>query len=422
MIVACVIALFMFIELSSCIQYPTKLKDIVSRMTQVTQRALKNQISRMEIELPPIADFGVEKRQKSSSDIELIKISNREAARLFTEMFSSISSTITVLFPTELEANAARNIWGTTSYRGKIVSMDASSSSQGYGKLRSRKFSAMEQEQALLANQDGVYIPTGTEVLIVVGPRAKDIKKVKAISAQLTAATLIILLNSRPSLIAHHSLPAATTPTTGVTTDVIDAMDSTASSTTSRLTSRRPTNRPTSPSASRLSSVDSAVVGVDDTSAPTAELPFDQWVYSEYESVFHYCPPFLPDAVSISEPSRVLPEADRVQVGSTVEPSRGLISTCSPSPSPTLRPNLILYHEYGGKWSLVESASSSASASSSSSASSATSTGSGGGGLWGAISELTSSLGVGNGGLTTVWEGDNRPSPQVLHNIITSLR
>lgn len=112
-----------FNTLVMSVMYPTKIKDIVSRMTQVTQKALQNRHSRMEVELPPTADFGVESaknpRNAASglSTADQIKRSNRESARLFTEMFSSLSSTTAVLFPTETEASTARNLWGAA-FRG----------------------------------------------------------------------------------------------------------------------------------------------------------------------------------------------------------------------------------------------------------------------------------------------------------------
>jgi hypothetical protein len=225
--------------------FPTKIKDIVSKMTQITQTALRDRNSRMEIELPFNAEFGVESSSRTVSNslglVEQIKKSNRESARLFTEMFSSISSTTTVLFPTESEASLARNIWGTT-FRGKVLSIEAPAS-KGYGKLRSRKFSAAEQEQALFSS-DGIYIPSDTEVLIISGPRYKDITKIKKLSQTLTEATLIILLNSRSHYEPYEQ-----------------------------------------------------VVNSDEISQNTSETSFSEWVAKNYIPVFHYAPLPMPKAV-----------------------------------------------------------------------------------------------------------------------------
>ena len=76
-------------------------------------------------------------------------------------MLSAFSSNIAVLFPTEEEAAVARSTWGAL-FRGQVLAIEAPDA-QGYGKLRSRRFSAAEQQAALLAT-DGVYVPEGTEV------------------------------------------------------------------------------------------------------------------------------------------------------------------------------------------------------------------------------------------------------------------
>ena len=78
------------------VNYPVKTRNIISKLTASTQKALQARISRMEIELPPAVDYGVETTNKklyeAMSDADKIKRSNREVGRLFTEMFSSLSS------------------------------------------------------------------------------------------------------------------------------------------------------------------------------------------------------------------------------------------------------------------------------------------------------------------------------------------
>lgn len=191
------------------IDYPIKTKNIISKLTSNIQLALQNQLSRIEIEMPPGTNYGVEVKSKQSqlldreSKSDLIRNSNREVARLLTEMFVSISSSTTVLFPTEDEAFKARNLWGGL-FRGKVLSIDTPDA-KGYGKLRSRRFTIEEQEQALLQSSDGIYIPENSDLLIIVGPRLKDLKKIKLISQKLTPATLIILLNARIGAMALES-------------------------------------------------------------------------------------------------------------------------------------------------------------------------------------------------------------------------
>lgn len=182
------------IKMTTTTDYPVQVKAVVSRLTSNMQKALQDQISRIEVELPPGVNYGVESSSKSKPSDEDFKRSNREAARLITEMFSILSSTITVIFPTESEAFQARSIW-SGKFKGSVVSLEAPVE-KGFGKLRSRKFTAEEQEKALLGT-DGVYIPDGTELLIIAGSKPKDLKKIRQIHEKLGEQTLIILLNVR---------------------------------------------------------------------------------------------------------------------------------------------------------------------------------------------------------------------------------
>ena len=48
-------------------ELPLTTKDTISQMTAATQAALQSRCSRMDIELPPGAKFGVEKADKSNN-------------------------------------------------------------------------------------------------------------------------------------------------------------------------------------------------------------------------------------------------------------------------------------------------------------------------------------------------------------------
>jgi len=109
-----------------------------------------------------------------------------------------------VLFPSEDDAAAARSSW-TVAFRGTVLSIDAPDA-KGYGKLRSRKFTALEQEQALMAT-DGVYIPPGTEIVIIAAPRPKDWKKVRLIHEKFGDDTLILLINTRADILKDKMKP-----------------------------------------------------------------------------------------------------------------------------------------------------------------------------------------------------------------------
>jgi len=193
--------------------YPTKINNVITKMTESSQNALRSMTSRMEIELPPGADFGVEASGKQGSaskqkkglesDADRVKRSNREAARLVAEMFSVLSTETVTLFPSENEANEARIKWGST-FKGEVFSIDSPAGGMKGSNLYSKRLSKQEQEQALLGT-DGMYIPEGTEIIIIAGPRVKDIKKLKKIHEKLGDDTLIVLINARASLGAVSS-------------------------------------------------------------------------------------------------------------------------------------------------------------------------------------------------------------------------
>lgn len=143
---------------------------------------------------------------------------------------------------------------------GKVLSIDTPGAG-GYGKLRSRKFSAMEQEQALFGS-DGIYVPSETEVLIIAGPRSKDVTKVMKISKKLTDATLIILLNARAAAQSVLSSGMSTPPpTTSVTAD---------------------------------------------SESETQSGSFVDWVDANYVNVFHYAPPVLPSGSELDKKKELL--------------------------------------------------------------------------------------------------------------------
>jgi hypothetical protein len=195
------------------VSYPFSIKNVVSKMTESTQKALQQRCTRMEIELPPACDFGIEISKASLSNSDKIRKSNREVARMYNDMLSSFSTNIVALFPSEEEAAIARKIWNVL-FRGQVLSIDApDASSGGYGKLRSRRFSALEQEQALMAT-DGIYVPDGTEVVLIVGPRQKDLKKIRKLHERLGEDALIVLINARLSLIDQLVSGTGTSSTT----------------------------------------------------------------------------------------------------------------------------------------------------------------------------------------------------------------
>eukprot|EP01041_Mallomonas_annulata_P009104 gene9105-18866_t len=257
----------------SSVSYPTTIKNVVSKMTSATQSALQQRISRMEIELPPGVDFGLDvskkregRLQSDATPTEKNARSNRDAARLIAEMFSSISSSIVALFPTSEEARLARDLWAPL-FRGQVMSIDTPVV-KGMGKLpRSRRFTDMEQEQALLST-DGVYIPDGTDVLIIVGARAKDLSKIRIIHDKLGDDTLVILLNTR-----------------------LDVLLLPSSSTTNNNNKNKSKNK---------SNTNTDVDNDNDSTSTSTSTSSHGWIREVFRPVFHYAPPILPPNPSTS--------------------------------------------------------------------------------------------------------------------------
>jgi len=303
-------------------KYPVNIKNVITKLTSSTQKALQSRQSRIEIELPPGVDFGVEgdgKRasKKNTGDMDKIKTSNREAARLLTEMFSILGPTTVVLFPTETEASNARNIWGKQ-FKGQTLSLDVKPA-KGYGNLRSRKFSAEEQEQALLAS-DGIYVPEETEVLIVAGPRTKDVRRIIKLHEKFGDGTLIILLNARLDTMIAQSPD-------GPAGDVADV----------------------------------------------------------FENVFSYAPPSVgaPDEINNDD-------------GATTEER-----------------DILLYHEYTGKWYIAEKPSRKKSSDSKKG---------NGGGLLDSVGSIVGGLSTAgkDDSFKTLWEGDDKPSAAEIRQVLSS--
>jgi hypothetical protein len=341
------------------VTYPIKISQVLTKMTQLTQKALQSRLSRIEIELPPNADFGLEKNSHSASNpdisrLELVNKANRESARLFTDMFSSISSTTVVLFPTESEASFARNLWGAL-FRGKVLSIDVPLTAAGATNLRSRRFTFEQQQQALLSsgNERDIYVPEGTDVLIIAGPRQKDISKIQRLSAKLTDSTLIVLLNSRAA--AHSKSLAA-----------------------------------------EASAQDSKGNNADKTRGGGFQASFDEkankqigfnqqrgsfldWVNEHYVPVFHYAPPVIDESV--------------IPHGQSFDERN--------------RKELLLYHELNGLWYLaVKEVPSQMSEKER--------------GL-GTLAEGLVDAITRTGRFKTVWEGNHRPASMEIMKIIRTL-
>eukprot|EP00984_Skeletonema_dohrnii_P029530 scaffold20262_cov129-Skeletonema_dohrnii-CCMP3373.AAC.1 len=130
-------------------QLPKDVKDAISKCRGAVQTALENRLSRMDVEMPVGANFGVEKKKASSRrksslasltdggdssmeggeeglTMEKLDTSNRELARLFVEMFQPLGGKhISAVFNDEILADEARKLWsGDLSVECNIVAID----------------------------------------------------------------------------------------------------------------------------------------------------------------------------------------------------------------------------------------------------------------------------------------------------------
>jgi hypothetical protein len=204
-------------------QLPKDIKDAVTKCQQSVQKALSARISRMEIEMPVGANFGIEdnsnnnnkqsKKNKRDYDkddttgLTMTKLdtSNRELARLFVEMFQPLGgSHICAIYNTEDLANEARLRWSNNlAVECNIVALDRKGRRSRKGSKPNKKvnkgFAAILAEE-LDDDASGPFtLPKETEVAIFIAPGPKELIAIERICNDVGMGTCIILLNARLS-------------------------------------------------------------------------------------------------------------------------------------------------------------------------------------------------------------------------------
>ena len=110
-------------------QLPKNIKDSVNQLRGSIQAALQNRCSRIEVEMPYAANYGVEGRKTVKAE-EMAKIrkddaegSDRELARLIAEMFkgTGIDENMCIAFPDSALAKKAVQRWEFSSVPGKVM-------------------------------------------------------------------------------------------------------------------------------------------------------------------------------------------------------------------------------------------------------------------------------------------------------------
>jgi hypothetical protein len=223
---------------ATSVSLPRDVKEAVSKCRQATQDALKDRLSRMDIEFPVGTKFGVEKipsqkGRKSSAATAgvndggptkaILDQSDRELARLFVEMFQPVGGdNIVVAFVDESLADAARQNWkndyGATSRvmamnRRRGVKSDKSkkdtkkSKGLGFAAKLAAEVADVEVGQPTGGSFD---LPQGTEVALFVAPGPKELVVIEKICNRVGMGTLVILLNARLSKITNFGTDPAT--------------------------------------------------------------------------------------------------------------------------------------------------------------------------------------------------------------------
>jgi hypothetical protein len=199
---------------------PRDVKDAVNRCRVATQEALKNRVSRMDIEFPVGTKFGVEQTPKVKSTKEggptkdQLDQSDRELARLFVEMFQPVGGdNICVAFTEQDLAELAKSKWkGDSGASSRILSMNRRKSTAMKKKASKPKgFAAkMAAEIETDASTGGPFeLPKNTEVALFVAPGPKELVLIDKICRDVGMGTLVVLLNARLSKVDNFGTDAA---------------------------------------------------------------------------------------------------------------------------------------------------------------------------------------------------------------------
>lgn len=190
---------------------PRDVKDAVSRCRAATQEALKNRMSRMDIEFPVGTKFGVEKVPKAKKSDgaptrNVLDTSDRELARLFVEMFQPVGGeNIAVTFTEQSLADAAKKKWkGDPGASSRILAMNRRKKSKNK-KSKPKGFAAkLAAEIDDSSDSSGPFkLPENTEVALFVAPGPKELVTIEKICDEVGAGTLVVLLNARLSKVSN---------------------------------------------------------------------------------------------------------------------------------------------------------------------------------------------------------------------------
>eukprot|EP00562_Extubocellulus_spinifer_P010889 CAMPEP_0178502558 /NCGR_PEP_ID=MMETSP0696-20121128/17568_1 /TAXON_ID=265572 /ORGANISM="Extubocellulus spinifer, Strain CCMP396" /LENGTH=373 /DNA_ID=CAMNT_0020131623 /DNA_START=48 /DNA_END=1169 /DNA_ORIENTATION=- len=215
---------------------PRDVKDAVSKCRASTQAALEKRLSRMDIEMPVGANFGVEKtsagggkkkgggRMADLGDnapgtptLDQLHKSDRELARIFVEMFQPVGGEhISVVFKDESLAEVARKRWrGELGADCRVLAVGRKGKApmrgmggggkRGGGKKKKMGFAAKMAAEIEGDGASGPFkLPDGTEVALFVSPGPKELIAVERVCNEVGMGTLVVLLNARLGKVENY--------------------------------------------------------------------------------------------------------------------------------------------------------------------------------------------------------------------------
>eukprot|EP00978_Attheya_sp_CCMP212_P027705 scaffold93400_cov41-Attheya_sp.AAC.1 len=213
---------------------PRDVKEAVSRCRASVQEALGKRISRMDIEMPVGAKFGVEKASKKkdrrtpkeeeggSPTQDRLDTSDRELARLFVDMFQPLGGEqISVIFNEETMSDSAKAKWSIDSTAMcRILTMGRRSPPKKQKNAKKPKgmgFAAKMNAQVSEDTSEGgsssgpFQLPEKCEVALFVAPGPKELVTIERICSEAGMGTLVILLNARLQKVTSFATQEAKT-------------------------------------------------------------------------------------------------------------------------------------------------------------------------------------------------------------------
>ena len=161
---------------------PRDIKEVVNQMRASVQSALQARVSRIDVDLPIGAEFGVEqggetrKRGAKLTSADVAR-SDREVARLFVEMFEGTGLRPLVLFAEEKQAVRAKELWPGVDARIAVLGASKPKAEQPRKAAKKRSGGGGGGFGAPAGPSGGApapkqltAVPPATEVLFVVRP------------------------------------------------------------------------------------------------------------------------------------------------------------------------------------------------------------------------------------------------------------